>query len=124
VFAVTAGVQVACYGGPAGTQGKGVCVAGKQTCDDKGVLGACLGAVVPGLEQCNGLDDSCDGLTDEGCKAQDFVVGYAASRLQGSGPTYSAEVAIGRNFASGKATGAGATAAWWGFWRWYKGVLP
>ncbi len=125
VFAVSAGKQLACYGGPAGTQGKGICVGGKQTCDDKGVLGACQGAVVPAAsELCNGLDDTCDGVTDEGCKAKDFELGFAAARLQGNGPTYGVDTVFSRNLASGKATSAGPTAIWWGFWRWYKGVLP
>ncbi|MEO7330728.1 MAG: MopE-related protein, partial [Minicystis sp.] len=54
-----------CYGGPAGTQGVGLCHAGVQTCA-AGVFGACVGAVTPAPEACNGADDNCNGQTDEG----------------------------------------------------------
>jgi hypothetical protein len=43
----------------------GVCVSGTRTCVD-GQLGACVGAVGPTPELCNGLDDNCDGAVDEG----------------------------------------------------------
>ena len=53
-----------CYGGPAGTQGVGECRAGSETCS-AGSWGSCQGEVVPATETCNGLDDDCDGQTDE-----------------------------------------------------------
>lgn len=58
-----------CYEYPSGlpinvtTLGKGVCKQGTQTCND-GVPGACVGAVGPSSEICNGLDDDCDGIKD------------------------------------------------------------
>jgi hypothetical protein len=58
--------QVAdCYTGPEGTDGVASCQAGRMTCGD-GVWGACDGEVAPAIEQCNSLDDDCDGETDEG----------------------------------------------------------
>ena len=45
---------------------EGVCVSGVQTCES-GTWGACAGAVAPGVESCNGVDDDCDGTVDEGC---------------------------------------------------------
>jgi hypothetical protein len=42
----------------------GACVAGRETCQ-MGAL-ACVGAVVPRAELCNGLDDNCDGAIDDG----------------------------------------------------------
>jgi len=54
-----------CYSGPAGTQGKGLCKGGTQTCTN-GAWGACVGEVTPETELCNGLDDDCDGVVDDG----------------------------------------------------------
>jgi hypothetical protein len=47
----------------------GACVAGTQTCAN-GAWGACAGQVAPTNETCNGVDDDCDGDTDEGCQCQ------------------------------------------------------
>ena len=44
---------------------EGRCVAGVETCAE-GVFGACEGRVDPIGETCNGVDDDCDGTTDEG----------------------------------------------------------
>jgi hypothetical protein len=49
----------------------GVCKPGKETCL-AGVFGPCVGAVGPFDEQCNDLDDDCDGSIDE-----DFGLGQA-----------------------------------------------
>ena len=53
-----------CYEGPPETLGFGVCSAGLSVCV-AGVQGQCADQVLPGVETCNGLDDDCDGLTDE-----------------------------------------------------------
>jgi hypothetical protein len=58
-------MPAACYTGPAGTEGTGVCRGGSQPCVG-GMLGACTGEVVPTPEACNGLDDNCNGTVDEG----------------------------------------------------------
>lgn len=59
------GMTGSCYSGPAGTAGVGACHAGSQACT-AGNWGACSGQVLPALEQCNGIDDDCDGFVDEG----------------------------------------------------------
>ncbi|MCA9542243.1 MAG: putative metal-binding motif-containing protein, partial [Myxococcales bacterium] len=60
-------VRVACYSGPPGTAGVGVCVAGEQTCVD-GALSGCNGEVLPAPEACgNNLDEDCNGQVDDGC---------------------------------------------------------
>jgi hypothetical protein len=60
-----------CYTGPAGTQGRGICRGGTESCasnpDGTSDWGACAGQVTPQTETCNGADDDCDGMTDEGC---------------------------------------------------------
>ncbi len=45
----------------------GACHAGTQTCTD-GAWGPCVGETLPAAtELCDGLDDNCNGITDEGC---------------------------------------------------------
>lgn len=58
------GVIVACYDGPSGTEGKGICKAGSKTCAADGQsFGPCTGAITPRMESCAmQLDQDCDGL--------------------------------------------------------------
>lgn len=67
---INEGLTRPCYTGPAGTEGEGICLAGKQSCDDTGQWGTCQGEIVPKAETCNGQDDDCDGKTDEGCQCK------------------------------------------------------
>ncbi len=43
----------------------GECERGAAACDD--TRGECVGAVWPALETCNGKDDDCNGVVDDGC---------------------------------------------------------
>jgi len=43
----------------------GNCASGLQTCED-GAWSGCAGGELPRAELCNGLDDDCDGTTDDG----------------------------------------------------------
>ncbi len=65
----TPGSSAACYDGPYGTDGVGVCQAGTRTCNATGTgYGACVGSVTPVAEACDdAIDNDCDGATDEGC---------------------------------------------------------
>ncbi len=60
------GTSQSCYSGPPLTAGIGECHSGTQYCTG-GAYGSCVGEVTPSIEVCNGLDDDCDGATDEGC---------------------------------------------------------
>src|SRR6185436_4792555 len=67
------GATRACYGGsPASTRGVGICRDGSQSCvsGPGGVgsnWGTCTGWTGPATEICNGSDDNCNGMLDEGC---------------------------------------------------------
>ncbi|MCB9537553.1 MAG: VCBS repeat-containing protein [Myxococcales bacterium] len=63
-------LSVACYAGPAGTEGVGRCVAGARACVD-GALGVCEGAIEPTDERCDRVDQDCDGDVDEAACAPD-----------------------------------------------------
>ncbi|HEX5754407.1 MAG TPA: MopE-related protein [Archangium sp.] len=59
-----------CYTGPEGTKDVGGCKAGRVTCGADGSM-VCTGEVLPAsAESCNGVDDDCDGETDEGFNVQ------------------------------------------------------
>ncbi|MCK6591053.1 MAG: hypothetical protein L6Q76_26165, partial [Polyangiaceae bacterium] len=65
--------SVACFTGPAGTKGKGICLEGIQQCDAQGnAIGGCEGEVLPKAENCfSPLDEDCDGKANEdgdGCQ--------------------------------------------------------
>ncbi len=58
--------EKACYtGDPRDLDAAGACRAGVQSCQLE-FYGPCEGQVLPTAEICNGLDDDCDGVTDEG----------------------------------------------------------
>ncbi len=62
----TTGETRSCYTGPLGTEGVGICAPGSQLCT-AGAWGACDGSVLPGTDRCDGVDNDCDGIADEGC---------------------------------------------------------
>ncbi len=57
------GTMEACYGGPKGTEGVGICAAGAHSCLPDGTWGKCLGEVLPDVEDCaSPEDEDCDGV--------------------------------------------------------------
>ncbi len=61
------GESRSCYDGLPGTEGRGICAAGRMTCGADGRFGACVGSRAAENERCNMIDDDCDGEVDEGC---------------------------------------------------------
>lgn len=59
------GAKEPCYTGPTSTSNVGQCRDGIRTCTDQGKWGSCEGEALPTKEVCNGLDDDCNGKTDE-----------------------------------------------------------
>ncbi|MBI4458343.1 VWA domain-containing protein [Candidatus Uhrbacteria bacterium] len=51
----------------------GACVYGRNVCAVGGTL-VCQGAVGPAAETCNGIDDDCDGVADEGADGHPLVM--------------------------------------------------
>ncbi len=70
----------ACYDGKGGTMGVGACHAGTQICSG-GVWATCAGEVVPSGEACNGVDDDCDGKTDNGLGTITCGLGVCAQTI-------------------------------------------
>lgn len=68
------GISQTCYSGPAGTNNVGSCQSGTQTCQVNGTWTVCSGQVTPVAEICNGLDDDCDGMIDEGVTSPDIDI--------------------------------------------------
>jgi len=61
----TEGATEPCYSGPPETMDVGTCVSGTRTCTG-GVWGPCIGEILPQAEECDGADNDCNGIPDDG----------------------------------------------------------
>ncbi len=70
-----------CYEGKKETIASGRrCRKGRQTCTSEGKWAECQGQVLPATERCDGVDNDCDGKTDEDNKGQTLTrTCYSAS---------------------------------------------
>ena len=113
------GAMEACYGGPPGTQGVGICKAGTKTCADDGLsFGPCEGQVQPALENClASADEDCDGTaqacTGNGLWSKRFGDAQAQSANavanRAGGPVITGALAGAADFGGGTLTSAGNT---------------
>jgi hypothetical protein len=62
------GLTQRCYSGSPSTADVGECRGGQHFCP-QGLWTSCMDEVLPSIEQCNELDDDCDGLIDEGAQS-------------------------------------------------------
>ncbi len=60
---------VSCFDGPDEVQDTPPCMKGSRSCQDDGFWGACGGQVLPHDEICDGADNDCDTVADEGVES-------------------------------------------------------
>lgn len=91
--------SVACYSASPNTAALGVCHGGSQRC--VGGMLSCFGEVTPKAEECNGLDDDCDGQIDEGLAQDDIEVVFIVD-MSVSMTTYMGDIQTATNEYTGR----------------------
>ena len=118
-------VKVPCYSGNPATKGKGICVAGTNSCDAAGKLdtSSCVGEKLPSAEEaCDGVDDNCNGAVDEGCKPAAFAARMGSVSINGSGKNYGTTAFLGGSQVAGAAANSNHIVQF-GFYVWLKALL-
>ena len=109
-----------CYTGLYGTQDRGVCTVGEESCNNGRWSGSCDGEVTPEDEDTcgDGQDNDCDGGVDEGCEMPGEDMGGTPD--MGTGEE---DMGAGADMDSGEADMNGGGADMGGAWR-YRGGAP
>lgn len=66
ICSCTSGTTRPCFQGSPDRRGIGACTDGIQSCSEIGTWSGCLGGVSPTAETCDGTDNDCNGITDDG----------------------------------------------------------
>ncbi len=103
----------ACYTGPAGSEARGACRAGTQTCaaiPGGSAWGGCTGEITPAARDlCDGVDRDCNGTANDGC-----TCAIGANRLCYTGPAGTQSVGICRSGTQPCVRGADGVSTAWG----------
>ncbi|MBI5609471.1 MAG: hypothetical protein HY902_11385 [Deltaproteobacteria bacterium] len=115
-----------CYTGKDGTQGVGTCKGGNYACASGQIdKTKCIGEVTPAAnEACDGLDDNCNGQTDEGCKPTAVTVTFSSAYVSGNtGTDKKLQLLVGPSGPVGAATGTGKYNVNFGFLAWLMQLM-
>ncbi len=120
------GKEVECYTGDPKTKGVGACKTGKQTCKLDGTLTTCTGEVTPAAKEIcgNSADDTCDGVTDDGCAPTGVVGRMVTASVAGKAGNLELRGSAGASLAAGTASAQGAKyTVNSGFYAWLTALL-
>lgn len=112
-----------CYTGDKSTAGVGACTSGTQFCKAGTLNTTCVGEFTPNkTEKCDGLDDNCNGKTDDGCSAKGIRFGFTSGSLIAESGKKKVRVRLGADSNPGVSSGKKMQARL-GFLAWLRSVL-
>jgi hypothetical protein len=115
---------VTCYDAAESTKGIGTCKAGAKFCKDGKLDSTCTGQVIPtASEACDGKDDNCNGVVDEGCKPTSVAVTFSSAYVSGKSGNMNLQMLVGPSGPVGTAEGSGKYTIRFGFLAWLLSIL-